>query len=75
MTLDNLLRSIGRRIRTSRKKLLLTQREISSQTGISYRYYQSIESGGANITIDTLLRIALCFKVHPGELLPTKAEP
>ena len=41
-----------------RKKCGLRQIDVSEKTGINYRYYQDIEAGKRNITLDTLQKIS-----------------
>ena len=74
MTLEIFLHAIGRKIALYRKNQSLRQREAASQAGISYRYYQNIETGKANITLSTLLKLAKTYQVHPCEFLPEKSE-
>jgi transcriptional regulator with XRE-family HTH domain len=72
MNLNSFLRELGANIAYYRKAAFLNQLETASRTGMSYRYYQKIEAGGANITFATLLRIAKFFGVHPRDLLPDR---
>jgi transcriptional regulator with XRE-family HTH domain len=72
MTLDAFLQSVGKAIAAARKNGSLKQTEAAERCGISYRYYQSIEAGKANITIRTLFRLAQCLSIHPLDLLPSR---
>ncbi|MEK6555150.1 MAG: helix-turn-helix transcriptional regulator [Bdellovibrionota bacterium] len=72
MLLENFLKSIGKNIVRHRKAAALNQVEVASKAGFSYRYYQKIESGGANMTLSTLYRLARFFDVHPEDLIPRK---
>lgn len=72
MTLEGFLKAIGQNIAKYRKAKPITQRDVSAQTGISYRYYQSIEAGSANITLATLHRLSTFLEVHPGDLMPER---
>lgn len=74
MTLENFLRAIGTRTAQLRKSNSLTQRDASERSQISYRYFQRIESGRANITIGTLFKLARLFDIHICDLLPTKGD-
>lgn len=72
MTLDVFLKKVGGKVRAARKSQALNQREAATSARISYRYYQRIEAGKANITMATLIRLAQLYKIHPCDLLPTK---
>lgn len=72
--INTFLKTIGQNIAKIRKSKPLSQKDAADQVGISYRYYQSIESGAANITMYTLLRLAHFFGVHPCELLPARSD-
>lgn len=69
MLLENFLKSIGENVARYRKSVALKQTEAAAQAGFSYRYYQKIESGGANMTLATLYRLAKFFDTHPADLL------
>ena len=58
---------IGNRIREIRKEKGLKQEDMEG-FGISYRYYQKIESGRANVTLNTIEKIAGAFKIDATEL-------
>jgi len=61
---------LGKKIRSLRKSLRLTQEELAEKTDIDYKYIQRIE--GKNppaIRIDTIGRLARALKVRPAELL------
>lgn len=74
MTLEGFLKVSGKKIAGFRKAQSLHQKEAAQRVGISYRYYQSIETGRANITLSTLLRLAEFYKIHPCEIMPEKLE-
>lgn len=74
MTFELFLKYVGRKIATVRKSQSLTQYDAAKQAGISYRYFQNIETGAANITLSTLFRIASFFNVHVSELVPQNME-
>lgn len=61
---------LGKKIRSLRNSLHLTQEELAEITDIDYKYIQRIE--GKNppaIRIDTIGRLAKALKVKPVELL------
>lgn len=72
MNFEAFLKQLGTKIAAARRATALKQREASERSGISYRYYQSIEAGRANITMSTLHIIAQCFGVHPQDLIPSR---
>jgi transcriptional regulator with XRE-family HTH domain len=74
MTIEVFLKILGKRVADARKNVALKQKDAAEACGISYRYYQSIEAGRANITIRTLFRLAQSLSTHPIDLLPTAAE-
>ena len=61
---------LGKKVRSLRKNLHLTQEQLAEITNIDYKYIQRIE--GKNppaIRIDTIGRLAKALKVKPAELL------
>lgn len=61
---------LGKKIRSLRGNLKLTQEELAGTVGIDYKYIQRIE--GKNppaLKIDTIGRLAKVLKVSPSELL------
>lgn len=73
MKIELLLEMIGKNVAGYRKAKPLSQRRCANLVGISYRYFQSIESGKANITMSTLSRLAEFFDVHPRDFFPEKS--
>jgi transcriptional regulator with XRE-family HTH domain len=69
MAFESFLRKVGQNITALRKSKWLKQKETAEQTRISYRYYQRIEAGAANLTLSTLFRLAKFFDVSPVKLL------
>ena len=68
MSLDLFLKQFGKNVARTRKSLDITQKTAASELGISYRYYQSIESGAANITLTTLYHLSDFLKTDPAVL-------
>jgi transcriptional regulator with XRE-family HTH domain len=60
---------IGRRIRDARMDHDLTQEEVFLAAGVARSFYQEIEGGRANPSLDTLLRIARVIGVTISNLL------
>lgn len=63
------LKTVGKNIAALRKAKGLRQPKAAELAGISYRYYQRIEAGEANITLYTLFNIAWLLRVHPKDLI------
>lgn len=68
MKTERYLERVGTNIREARHKAGLRQIDIEKRLGLTYRYYQTIEAGRANITLKTLLQLAELFKVDPDKL-------
>ena len=64
--MENLSVLIAKRIKEIRKEKGLRQEDMEG-FGFNYRYYQKIESGKANITLNTIERIAKAFEIKPSE--------
>ena len=62
-------KALGSRILARRKKLGLTQEEISEMLNISRVYYSSIESGHRKIYTSTLVELANALETTADDLL------
>jgi transcriptional regulator with XRE-family HTH domain len=62
-------RRIGRCIRAAREDHNLTQEKVFLAVPVNRAYYQEIEAGQANPTLDMLLRIARAIGVTISDLL------
>lgn len=51
------LRKIATRIKELRKSSALTQEQLAEKANIDYKFFQKIENGTRNITVNTLIRI------------------
>lgn len=60
---------IGRSIRNIRMDSDLTQEQVFLAVPMNRSHYQQIESGVANPSLNTLLRIARVLGVHVADLL------
>ncbi len=67
MTFGTYLRHVGLNIKAARVKAELRQADVEEKTGINYRYYQRIEAGKVNLTLETLYRLAKAFKTNIEE--------
>lgn len=74
--MDSLAESVGKRIKEIRKLKGLRQEDMEP-LGLSYKYFQKIEQGKANITLSTLEKVAEALGVSPGEFfyLPFSDNP
>jgi transcriptional regulator with XRE-family HTH domain len=62
-------RRIGRHIRNARVDHSLTQEQVFLAASVNRSFYQQIEGGEANPSLETLLRIARAIGVSISELL------
>jgi|MucameStandDraft_1065616.scaffolds.fasta_scaffold10442_6 transcriptional regulator with XRE-family HTH domain len=65
---DDLAKKLGNNIKIFRKKLKLTQLELSIQADIAEDYLQSIEVGRRKPSLDVLEKIAKALKIELYEL-------
>lgn len=69
MPFDTFLKLVGRKIAAVRKERRLTQKVAAQRAGISYRYFQNIETGTANMTLSTMYKLAHFFDVRVGDFV------
>lgn len=62
-------RELGRRVKALRQQIRLTQEELGQACGLFRTYIARIESGAADPTVSTLLRVADALGVPVGSLL------
>lgn len=69
--MDEFRKKIGFKIQSLRKSRNITQEEMDdgSELSVHFRTIQEIESGRANTTINTILKISKRLKVKPKDLL------
>ena len=67
MTFVDVLKKISQNIHAIRKGKNILQKDLSKE-GISYRYYQKIESGKTNLTLKSLYQLSKVFGVSIDEL-------
>lgn len=65
---NKLLKRISQNIKKLRAKSGYTQEDMVS-FGFEYRFYQRIESGKHSMSLHTLLRLAIIFKVDVVDLM------
>lgn len=51
-----------------RLKKGMTQEQMAELAGFHYKYFQKIEGGSVNLTLESLEKIAAALKVSPKEL-------
>ena len=64
----DLIQRVGDRVRSARKTLHMSRRELSERSGVSPRYLAKLEGGDGNISIGLLKKVALALDT-PIELL------
>lgn len=60
---------LGRRIRTHRESLGVSQEEMAARCGLHRTYYGSVERGERNVAIQNIIRISDALGVDPAELV------
>ena len=63
---DPVLVAFGRRVRSQRTELGITQNELAA--GLGWSYISQIERGLRNVTLFNIVQIARGLDAHPGEL-------
>lgn len=65
----NFRKKLGERIKTLRSERGLTQENMEDGVyGIPHRTFVEVERGNSNVTLNTLLKIALKFGIKPKDL-------
>jgi len=64
-----LLVTLGERVRQWRARRGITRRTLATQAQVSERYLAQLESGGGNVSVLVLQRIATALGARPAELL------
>ena len=73
MTPEHLLQALGNRLRHLRKARKLRQLDMGD-FGLSYKYYQRLESGQVNPTLLTLHKLASAFEVSVYDLFRSEKD-
>ena len=68
MTHDELL-LFGERLRSRRNAIKFTQEFVAEQAGIGLRFYQMLERGEKNASLDTLIRLSRTLSISIDYLL------
>lgn len=64
------LRQVAKCIREQRRAKGMSRREVAEAAGVSDRYVTQLESGGGNVSILVLRRLARALEVPMQRLLP-----
>lgn len=73
---ETALRLFGNTVHMLRRNAGLRQEDLAHLAGLSRAHIGQIENGASNVTLDTILRLAVAFDVTPSELLePLNARP
>jgi len=56
-------RILGENIKALRKRDKLTKEQLAEKSNIDYKFFQKIETGKRNITVNTLIRICNSLNV------------
>ncbi len=59
----------GKRVRELRHQQQLTQEGLGDKAGLHFTYIGSVERGERNVTLETILRLAMALGVDPGDLV------
>jgi transcriptional regulator with XRE-family HTH domain len=70
---ENILRTLGNRIRAQRKSIGLTQEALALVSNVDRSYYGAVERGERNVTFSVLCR--LCVALQCDVALLTVALP
>ena len=68
MSQKSLRQIIAANIRKIRDKRGLTQEETSEKAGFHYKYYQRVESGSVNLTLDSIEKLAKALQFKPEKI-------
>jgi transcriptional regulator with XRE-family HTH domain len=74
---EKVIVAIGRRIAELRSQSGLTQRELAKKLRVSIPWVSRVEAVGENLTIETMVRIAIAIGVSPADFWapPTSKAP
>lgn len=72
---QSLLRdSLARRVRLLRLSSRMSQRDLADRAGVRQALISQIEAGAANVTLDSLLKIAIALQVDVETLFVAEAK-
>jgi len=61
--------ALGKRVRTRREALGLSQEALAHQTGVHWTFLGQVERGRRNLSLHNLLKLAAGLGVDPAELV------
>jgi transcriptional regulator with XRE-family HTH domain len=67
---DDVLKAVGVRLREARQKAGLTQAQLGAKADLKQSYIFELETGGSNITLRTLAKMADVLELDVRDLLP-----
>ncbi len=67
--MDDGVAQFARNVALARRRLHLTQEEVSGRSGVHPTEVSRIENGERDVRVSTLVRLAGALEVSPGELL------
>jgi transcriptional regulator with XRE-family HTH domain len=67
---DDVLKAVGVRLREARQKAGLTQAQLGTKADLKQSYIFELETGGSNITLRTLAKMADVLELDVRDLLP-----
>ena len=71
--MDNFYAEIGRRMKSVRVALTMTQSQVAEGAGIDTSFYGQIERGVNTPSLKTFTAIAYALKADPSDLLPKRS--
>lgn len=72
--MSKLSKDIGKKIKLIRKTKKLTQEELGSLCGLSYKFIGEIERGSVNPSVDSIALIAKALNVNPSDFFAKDKE-
>ena len=73
--LQEVVAFIGQQVKIARTRLALTQSQIAQRANTTANQIFLIEAGRSNMTIKSLISLALILELEPGDLLPSTSSP
>jgi transcriptional regulator with XRE-family HTH domain len=61
-------RILGQKILSHRKRAEMSQEKLAEKAELSYKYLGEVERGVANISLDSMVRIAKALKIRVHDL-------
>ena len=68
--MTNIEERFGERLRQVRTAAQISQEKLADLAGLHRTYISSVESGGRNVTIETVEKLARALNVSMAELMP-----